>query len=80
MRFVVSSHSRRGSQADPSALEDMAPLLRAGMGEQETWEELEHCPCACRSLGPCSRLSQEMRRGACGEPRDSGILTLRGSG
>lgn len=62
MMFVVSSHSRRGSQADPNALEDMAQLLRAGMGKQaDTVEELEHCPCACHSLGTCSRLSQEMR-------------------
>lgn len=62
MTFVVSSHSGRGSQADSKALEDMAQLLGAGMGKQgDTVEELEHCPCACHSLGPCSRLYQETR-------------------
>lgn len=53
MTFVVSSHPRRGGQADPNALEDMAQGLRAGMGKQgDTVQELEHCPCACHSLGP----------------------------
>lgn len=62
MTFVVSSHPRRGGQADPNALEDMAQGLRAGMGEQgDVVQELEHCPCACHSLGPSSRLSQGTR-------------------